>query len=347
MPLLSIILPVFNGESTIETAITSVLKQTVSDWELVLINDGSNDDTDRICRKYEKKYKAIRLISQDNRGLSAARNAGLSIAKGDFVAFLDADDWVEPNYYEMLLQAIHLGNVDMVMSGYEREFWRGGRCRKVVEISSAPFEVELSGYFPKELEKLFSYNLFIHVWNKLYRRSCIEENEIRFDETLYFAEDVQFNLDYYRNTEKLYCLGGHGYHYICRNSGNLTAGWNEYLTEYNSMIYREVRDFLQDCFRGADLTIVSNMYLRGCFLNMEKALNGGISKKLVKFHITQVLNKAETVEILETSWTSKEYEKRLNLEFFYYRLFIRTRQTEVIYWAVRLRVWMKKLLKRL
>ena len=147
MPLLSIILPVFNGEQTIAIAIRSVLEQTLDDWELIIINDGTSDKTRDICKAFLEQSPRIFYYAQKNKGLSAARNAGIEKARGEYLAFLDADDWVEPEYYQGMLLSLEKQSVDLVLAGYTREFWRNGKKPKKVRLELPYCRSEIEEFF--------------------------------------------------------------------------------------------------------------------------------------------------------------------------------------------------------
>ena len=234
MPVLSIIMPVFNAESTLHQAVYSVISQDFEDWELILVDDGSQDASGAICDSFSAAYENIRPFHQENRGLSAARNTGISHACGQLIAFLDSDDWVEPDYYSRMINAMETSGCGMVMSGYIREFLRNGVCKKRMSVTFERYILKLEGFRtscasepetnPAEFwRSSASYNLFIHVWNKLYRGEVLRKVGLCFDETLEFAEDVPFNAAYLRQIENVCITAWEGYHYICKNQGNLTA----------------------------------------------------------------------------------------------------------------------------
>ena len=113
MPKISVIVPIFNGEKYLCRCIDSILYQTFDDFELILINDGSSDNCAAICNEYMEKDTRIKVIHQENRGVSAARNAGLDIANGDYISFVDSDDYVYPQYLEYLYRAIIESDADI------------------------------------------------------------------------------------------------------------------------------------------------------------------------------------------------------------------------------------------
>ena len=118
--LVSIIIPVYNVESYLPECIESVLKQTYSHWELLLIDDGSSDGSPQICDEFQRKDSRIRAIHKENQGPSAARNLGIEIAGGDYIVFVDSDDWIAPGMLEEMAGKIYRYQTDLVMCGYER-----------------------------------------------------------------------------------------------------------------------------------------------------------------------------------------------------------------------------------
>lgn len=174
--MISVIVPVYNGARSLPGCIRSVLNQTEADWELLLINDGSRDNTAALCRKAAARDRRIRFFSQENLGVSAARNRGLVCAGGEFVTFLDADDLLTPTALETLKAAMEAG-ADFVIGShrYFRLLWKRDRilCPE------------------NRVDALVSL-----MCGKLYRRDILTANQIRFRETLPYGEDTVFNLQY-------------------------------------------------------------------------------------------------------------------------------------------------------
>lgn len=182
MPELSIIVPVYNVEKYLIKCIDSILQQTFTDFELILVNDGSTDNCGAICEEYSGKDSRVRVIHQKNHGVSAARNAALVIAQGTYVGFVDGDDWIEPDMFHKMYQAALKEKTDVVICGANYYENNGDFIRSDL--------VKEKRYDQKQLIK----NLYGTpnplggtCWNKLFRRSKI--GEIRFRENLTMAED--------------------------------------------------------------------------------------------------------------------------------------------------------------
>lgn len=190
MPQLSIIVPVYKVEKYLPKCIESILNQTFSDFELILIDDGSPDHCGTICDEYASKDSRIKVIHQANAGVSAARNAGLDIASGTFLGFVDSDDWIDPEMYTAMISAAVNRGADIVICGIQH-FDEMGRFLYQELLSSGDyqgFELMASLYaMPNPLGGC--------IWNKIYRRECVAD--IRYSEGVSMAEDRIYLFDCY------------------------------------------------------------------------------------------------------------------------------------------------------
>ena len=124
----SVIIPVYNAEKTVRRCLDSIIQQTSSEWEVIAINDGSKDNSEKILREYEEKeHERIRVFTQNNSGVTKTRERGIREAKGQYIMFVDNDDYLEPDYIDVFLSEIEKGDYDVVVGGYRRG---GGRKKK-------------------------------------------------------------------------------------------------------------------------------------------------------------------------------------------------------------------------
>ncbi len=188
MSKISVIIPVYNGEKYIQRCVDSVLNQTYSDIEIIVINDGSTDNTENIL----KSYSNIVLINKENEGVSKARNTGLSLAKGDYVYFCDADDYLEKNAFEILIK--EFAENDLLRFGHYVVSGNQKNLKTNNDDVLAGVDLNLSN--EKLLEYLISNKTEGHLWNYLFKLSIIKNNKILFDEELFYQEDVLFLLEY-------------------------------------------------------------------------------------------------------------------------------------------------------
>lgn len=211
---ISIIVPVYNEEHYLERCINSLLCQTIEEYEIILVNDGSTDGSDVIINNFALKDSRIVSVHQVNKGVSAARNNGISISKGEYIGFVDADDWVEADMFEKLYKAAGDNDCDVAVCNYEYE--QEGKKHAV------DFKIPKSKVLVKEqivsrvLKYLLSNSEFSSVVNKLYKRSFILENNICFDDDREYAEDFLFNFYTLSAAERLIYINNCGYHY-CEN----------------------------------------------------------------------------------------------------------------------------------
>lgn len=193
-PLVSVIVPVYNAQETIDKCLTSILNQTFTDYEILLMNDGSTDGSLQVLREYEARYPFIRVIDKPNEGVAKTRNQAMTLAYGEFVMFIDNDDYIDEDYIETFYNAIKDNNLDIVVGGYRR-----------VSNSRVLFEVAL------EQDEWSKYTV-ISPWAKIYRKKFLLEHRILFLDYI-LGEDVYFNLSAYAQTDKVRCIPYVGYNW--------------------------------------------------------------------------------------------------------------------------------------
>ena len=192
MPKISIIIPVYNAALYLEECLLSISQQTFNDFEILAINDGSTDRSLEILKKYQAKEPRLQVISQENKGVSAARNLGLDNAKGEYIAFVDADDFLlDVEWLYQLIQNVNFTNSDIVCAGFTCV--RGQEKTSVVPV---PFPNET--YNKKEivdemLPFFFQKDTFNAIFTKLYSRKLIHQNNVFFPNHLKIAEDTFYH----------------------------------------------------------------------------------------------------------------------------------------------------------
>ena len=184
---ISIIVPVYNAASTLERCVRALMSQTYHNIEIILINDGSRDNSLELCQSFAEEDDRIRVIDKPNGGVSSARNAGLDAATGQFIMFCDSDDWAEPQWCEELLS--HYEEGCLIMCGHYLE---GNQPYLPHEIRA---EAGPERYAPDDFYRL-KLKMFYAPWNKLYAAGVIASSELRFHESLTNGEDLLFNLQY-------------------------------------------------------------------------------------------------------------------------------------------------------
>lgn len=202
-PLVSCIVPVFNVEQYVEETIRSVLMQTYPEWELILIDDGSTDESGHICDRYARSDERIRVIHTENHGVSYARNVGLDHARGEWIHFIDGDDWIEPNTLAVMLAHV-AQDVDIVMSRHPLTY------QPPFQMPGAILRYPLGKSTDQQKTELGLYSVFDSVCDKLYRTASLV---VRFDESQTKWEDTMFNLLQLSSWRDIVLLPDALYHY--------------------------------------------------------------------------------------------------------------------------------------
>lgn len=190
MPQISVIVPIYNMELHMKKCINSVLGQTFQDFELILVDDGSKDKSDKICDEYARMDRRVQVIHKENGGVSTARNAGLTIAKGEYVAFVDADDWLEADYLETLYQLAKKHSVDIAcctLIGADEN----GKNFIFVSLPKDKSEEKYVSFQDEDFRFSKWYSLGTPVC-KIIKRTLISNNNLQFDKTLSIGEDQVF-----------------------------------------------------------------------------------------------------------------------------------------------------------
>ena len=206
--MISVIVPVYKVEPYLRKSVESILNQTYSDLEILLIDDGSPDRCGEICDEYEKKDSRVRVFHTENRGVAAARNLGLREAKGDLIGFVDPDDWIEPEMYEILLNTLNNAGADISVCGVWNEYPSFTNEKKRFE------DTVYTG--KKAIIALLDENINGQVWNKLYRRELLRNLLFPGGKTY---EDIEFMDQVMIKMGKVATTSSMGYHYRHRNEG--------------------------------------------------------------------------------------------------------------------------------
>lgn len=242
-PMISAIIPVYNTAQYIIECLESIKNQTYTKYEVIIVNDGSTDDSEKLISQFicENNLDNFRLISKENGGFCSARNEGIKQATGEWITFIDSDDWLENSFFENFAKADEKYHVDFVLVGfgaYEIEFGR-------FDIWSQ-YPVEY-GTLPSDLKSLSSFD---YVWSRMYKKSIIDAHQIRFDERIKFCEDNAFNFDYVSVIHSFACVNDIGYTY---RRGHVGAASKKAITPYMRKYIREHMNAFCDKFPENDI----------------------------------------------------------------------------------------------
>ena len=215
-PTVSIIVPVYNAEHTIPRCIESILNQEYSDFELLLVNDGSTDGSGSVCDAYAARDARSRVIHKENTGVSDTRNTALDQARGTYLQFLDSDDWITPDATSSLVRAAESAQCDLVVSDFYRVVGERVSQKGDIDDDGVMTREEYAAHM-MENPADFYYGV---LWNKLYRRSIVETHHLRMDPEISWCEDFMFNLEYIRYAETFRALQVPIYYYV-KTKGSL------------------------------------------------------------------------------------------------------------------------------
>lgn len=241
MPMISIIIPVYQAKEYLEKCIDSICKQSFSDFELILVDDGSNDGSEKICDSYVAKDDRIKVIHQSNQGVSSARNVGLDSAAGKYVMFVDADDWIDCNFLKESIEKLEKTSCDVLCHGFMKEIWKDGKKKSLLKgkpvIEGSISRGQMRQYIVKQKGDI-NVNVFSYLFNiKLL-------DGIYFDTTMPYAEDAVFVMQTLAKANTYYFDKNCGYHYNAR-LGSAAYRWQPNLVECYNKSFEEAGNFFK------------------------------------------------------------------------------------------------------
>lgn len=308
--MISIIMPVYNVEKYIGKSIQSVLNQTYHDFELLVIIDGSPDNSKQIAETFNDER--IIIYEKPNGGLSDARNYGLERAKGEFVYFLDSDDWIEPSLLEDTVSVFENKDIDFVIFGYflDDEDLEGNLI-STKEVSTKDIQ------FVKNMSNLDldanTLNILGYAWNKLYRVSFLKDNNIIFERGVSLVEDILFNSKVYKESNTLIFIDKKLYHYINRPSESLIKTFHKNSFE----LYLEKSKSIESFLNAWNVTnekknkILSSVIVSGiryCVNNLF-AFKNDLREGQKMEYIKMMLHNTETQRLISFYETVSPYDK--------------------------------------
>lgn len=220
-PLISVIVPIYNVEKYLNKCVESIVNQTYKDLEIILVDDGSPDNCPKMCDAWAEKDSRIKVIHKMNGGLSSARNAGIDIMHGQYVMFIDSDDYIELNAVEIMLSIIHKYSCDVCIcnnSHVDKDY-------NIIDINDNKNAVLKDETI---MQEFFRKEIFdpICAWNKMYKSSVIKNANIRFNETIKWGEDHPFNYQYFKLIKSAVSIDNVLYNYLIDREGSITYKMN-------------------------------------------------------------------------------------------------------------------------
>lgn len=302
----SIIVPVYNSERSLKRCLDSIVNQSHSNLEIIIVNDGSTDGSLEISNKYSKKEPRITVINQENSGVSTARNIGLSNSTGDYLMFVDSDDYLDINMVELLIENINLNNSDIVICGIKRH--RNSKVEMVNFKNSGEFNVK---DFLSNNASTIADNLIGSPCNKLYSTRVIKTNGLKFDTNIEYAEDLLFNFKYFKKINNVTVLDQHLYNYMLASGNSLSSKFREDCFANLTIIYIETLSILhffdidiskvRDYFANIYLSQIEHLYRKDSTLNNNQRIKL-INEELIKSKTFNLINTAQLTNKNKIIW---------------------------------------------
>lgn len=328
-PLVSIIVPVYNGENTIKGCIDSLLAQTYENTEIIIIDDESNDLTADICNGISDERVSFHV--QKHGGVSFCRNSGINKSSGKYIMFMDSDDFISSEAVENMVNVAERG-FELVVCGYKRVFAIANK--EIEEYSHYKEDVYFdNSLFSERFESLSNEGSLIHVWGKLYRREIIENNNIRFDTDYSIAEDIMFNIDYLNCISKIAVFNKPYYVYNCYNGISLTKKINDDRFQIARHVYEKYVELLHDksSFNVVNNTSLVRRYYKDCMNYLEQYEHKARTEK-----IKEIIHDSVHRQIVRG-------EYKYSPEFLLYHLCFKSESAVVIDALCKLRLIAKKM----
>lgn len=314
--LISIIIPVYNAKTDLSQCLESVMNQSYRNLEIICIDDGSTDGSSEILASYVKRDSRIRVITKINEGISAARNTGHEYVRGNYIMYLDSDDWIDLNTCEIALKTIKDTDVDVVFWNYIREFSEKSKPQYIYGHDEIIFESDediqqlyrkFFGPYKHELKNPEKLDSIATVWGKLYRADIILENKIKFVNTKEVgAEDLLFNIFVFRYVKKAVYLSACLNHYRKTNSTSFTQKYKKDFAQSLNNLYKHIEKHIQT--NGYNNTYVLALHNRICLNIIGNGMN--------ILHADKTINKLKELKKILSSTNYRVARKDLTLKFF-------------------------------
>ncbi|MDK0703816.1 glycosyltransferase family 2 protein [Clostridium perfringens] len=294
--LISAIIPVYNAEKYLVECIESLRNQTLKDIEMIFINDGSKDKSLEILNKYTKIDSRIKVLNQENKGPSSARNLGIEISKGDYLSFIDADDFIDKNMYREMYKVCRSLDLDIVVCD------RINYYSKKNQIYLKELDL-ISGKYTKDeinelvIPMLFKDCAFNSMANKLFKSYIVKKNNIKLDVDLYYAEDWKFNVDFFRYAKTLFYIDS-AYYYYRKGHKSSSTKYDE-----NTFIQNGIKLYNNRKFYAKYFGLNDKIGAYDLFTIMQHCIASEISRNDIKIknkisNIRGIINTKEVIEVV-------------------------------------------------
>lgn len=315
----SIIVPIYNVEKYLSRCLESLVNQSFKDIEILAINDGSTDNSLNILNKYAAMDSRIIVVDKKNEGLSQTRNLGIDKAKGEYITFVDSDDWIDKDYIKIMYEKIIKNNSDIVICPYVKEydyksiskvFNLDNICINKPERTNQYLYRKIVGPVGKELAQPEELDTLVTAWGKLYKTSIIRSNNIKFIDTkLIGTEDCLFNVEVFSKSKRASIENRPLYHYWKGNKESLTCGYKSNLVEQWRLNQEYIKKHLDSC--NVDNVFYEALNNRVCLRVLGLGLN-----ECSKSNKESIFKRVKNLKIILNEKYIKDAYKNLKLKNF-------------------------------
>ena len=298
-PLISIIVPVYNVERYLDRCVFSIIGQTYHNLEIILIDDGSPDNCPNKCDEWAGRDARVTVVHQQNAGVSSARNNGLDKAHGEYIYFVDADDYVEPNLIEILVNRMRADNAQIVFCGYETNALQSdGSLSKADETKSYDMTFHDNSSFAARFADLAAERYAYPSWNKLFRMDFIRAIGSRFPVGVVADEDSYFDFPLYAAADRVSVVPNHLYHYVVR-TGSAAGRYQPALFQSHKVVWEFVSPIIAQ-WNPSFSAVFDNLFLTGMglclnFLYEDRTLTRSYRREQVR----NIVQNAEVQEFVQ------------------------------------------------
>ena len=247
--LISVVIPAYNCANTLKKTVESIISSDLKGYEIVIVDDGSTDNTASVCKSLFSQYSFIKYIEQENSGVSAARNKGISLASGEYIMFFDADDTAEENGFSECVDIIRNEKPDILVFGMSFDYYKNGTPYRREALIPEQSGLLTKAQLRENLESLYNTNSLSSACNKIFKRTLISDNNILFNTNYFLMEDFLFSLECLKGCENIYCFSKALYYY--KQSENEKNAFNrlnriDNLCEYVSPFKKAIKELADD-----------------------------------------------------------------------------------------------------
>lgn len=337
----SIIIPFFNAEKFLKNVINSALNQTYKNIEIILVNDGSKDKSLDICNSFLKDER-IKVITQENSGVSVARNKGIENATGDWIMFVDSDDYIESNMITSMIESMEKSNVetDFIFCGFKKIYLDDEHKNQISNSYSYFCEDKImnKSEFFTNIESFLDKCLVQGPWAKIFNRKIIEEHSIRFKKGLSYGEDTLFVYNYLEYVSNVMCLKDTFYYYNVLNNNSLNLKFRKDKLKIHIMLNKVLEDLIKD-YNIKYNEILTEM-LNTAFVSYCGELCKSNLSKVEQYNCLQEINSyPEVIEIFEKTQKTFQnsfiklcvFHHRYKLELLYFKIKEKIRKNQILF----------------